>query len=235
MTFKMPPQLNGAAAYFNLADSGIPGDGTVVRIDLDVISAGGACFGFGFAKAYSSTTVVHPPVTRAASLAINMDCATGDSDGDDVIDMCDNCRDDPNPGQEDFDADDWGDVCDYCLTTPTKWYTPPGDEDCDGFSTAVEQYVGTDPVDNCPDWTGTPDLCPGPTCDGDDVWPLDVNVDRVITVSGDVLNYRGRLQASGGPPPDPNWLQRLDINMDNVITVSGDVLLFRGMLQLTCT
>jgi len=101
---------------------------------------------------------------------------------------------------------------------------PPVDTDGDTFTDDIETYLPTDCLDDCTDNPGV-----------HDAWPLDINVDKVITVSGDVLNYRGRLQASGGPPPDPNWLQRLDLNMDNVITVSGDVLLFRGMLQQTCT
>ena len=233
-TTKMTGELNPGAAYLS-GGPGIPGDGTLVRIDLDVISAGAACFGFGFAKTYSSVTVVHPAVTRAANLAINTDCATGDSDADGVIDMCDNCRTVENPGQEDFDGDGWGDECDNCLTTPTKWYTPPGDEDCDGFSTAVEQYLPTDPLDSCPDIIGTPGLCPGPTCDGDDAWPLDINVDTFVTVGGDILPYRDRVGAWGGPPPDPKWLQRLDLNDDNYITVGGDILPFRGLTAEMCT
>ncbi|UCC31831.1 MAG: hypothetical protein JSU86_06050, partial [Phycisphaerales bacterium] len=41
-----------------------------------------------------------------------------DSDGDDVIDPCDNCPDDINPLQEDSDDDGVGDACDNCSTTP---------------------------------------------------------------------------------------------------------------------
>jgi hypothetical protein len=246
-TAKMPSQLNAAAAYFDPEDSGIPGDGTLVRIHLDAKSAGAACFGFGFAKAYSSVTVVHPAVTRAASLVINEDCPTDDSDGDSIIDMCDNCQDLSNPGQEDYDGDGWGDdcdncrdlsnpgqenddgdewgnACDNCPTTPTKWYVPLGDEDCDGFTTTVEVDIGTDPDDACTDNPGV-----------HDAWPLDVNIDTWVTVGGDVLPYRGRIGATGGPPPEGNWSQRLDLNMDNWITVGGDVLPFRGMIGEQCT
>jgi hypothetical protein len=41
-----------------------------------------------------------------------------DSDGDDVVDCCDNCPDaDPNPNQEDADCDGVGDICDSCPAT----------------------------------------------------------------------------------------------------------------------
>jgi hypothetical protein len=210
-----------AAALYTDSSSGVGGDGTIVRIDLDVKAGGFACFGFGFAKAYSSADVVHPTVARAATLAINTQCTTDDSDGDDVVDTCDNCRTLQNPGQEDLDYDGWGDACDYCVTTPTPWYTPPADDDCDGFTTMVESYVGTDPADACPDVIGD-----------DDAWPVDVNMDRAVTVPGDVLNFAGRL---GADPGSPNWWQRLDINADGAITIPGDVLNYAGKLGAECT
>ncbi|UCH87428.1 MAG: thrombospondin type 3 repeat-containing protein [Dehalococcoidia bacterium] len=226
-------RLNAGALYTS-GGPGIGGEGAVARIDLDVISAGAACFGFGFAKAYASDAN-HPTTPKAASLAINMDCAVGDADGDGIIDMCDNCRNLSNPGQEDLDSDRWGDACDYCLTTPTKWYTPPGDEDCDGSSSAVEGYLGTDPLDACPDWPGTqlPDpLCPGPTCDGDDVWPLDNNVDTYVTTVGDVRNYAGNMGKDVATYPE---LLRLDLNADDYITTVGDVLPYSGIMGEQCT
>ena len=97
------------------------------------------------------------------------------------------------------------------------------DDDGDAFFTSVEQYLGTDPLDACPDVIGS-----------GDAWPLDVNMDTVITVVGDVLNYSGRIGAIGGPPPSPNWRQRLDLNMDNVLTVVGDVLKYSGKIGQTC-
>jgi DMSO/TMAO reductase YedYZ molybdopterin-dependent catalytic subunit len=102
----------------------------------------------------------------------------------------------------------------------------PGDIDCDGdgFTTADEEYIGTDPLDKCTDDPGV-----------HDAWPLDINVDTYVTVGGDVLPYRGRIGSTGGPPADANWLQRLDINADNYITTGGDVLAFRGMIGEICT
>jgi hypothetical protein len=104
---------------------------------------------------------------------------------------------------------------------------PPGgsetDDDGDGFFTSAEQYLPTDPLDACPDDTS------------DDAWPLDMNKDTFITVSGDVYNYRGRIGETGGPSPSANWQQRLDLNWDNFLTVAGDVFMYRGMIGETCT
>ena len=101
---------------------------------------------------------------------------------------------------------------------------PDVDTDGDGFDDDVECYLPTDQNDDCTDEIGV-----------HDAWPLDINIDKAITVGGDVLPYRGRIGATGGPPPDPNWLQRLDVNMDNAITVGGDVLPFRGQIGETCS
>ena len=103
---------------------------------------------------------------------------------------------------------------------PTPTPTPTSDSDNDGFDDTVEAYLGTDPLDACPDEIGA-----------HDAWPLDINMDRAVTVVGDALNYRGRI---GAEPGDPEWLQRLDFNMDSMISVVGDALLYRGMIGQTC-
>jgi len=134
--------------------------------------------------------------------------ANPDCDGDGVSDGSDNCPMVKNPTQADLDEDSIGDACDYT------------DSDGDGFLTAVESYVGTDPSDNCPDVVGA-----------GDAWPLDINMDKFVTMA-DVNRYAGRLGAHD-PPPSPNWLKRLDINMDNFITMA-DVNKYVGMLGKRC-
>ncbi|UCH86481.1 MAG: FG-GAP repeat protein [Dehalococcoidia bacterium] len=94
------------------------------------------------------------------------------------------------------------------------------DGDTDGFLDLVELYLGTDPLDNCPD---------DPS---DDAWPLDINMDTEITVAGDCLNFRDRI---GAAPGDPEWWQRLDLNADGMISAVGDALLYRGMIGESCT
>jgi len=93
------------------------------------------------------------------------------------------------------------------------------DDDGDGFFTSVEQYVGTDSLDNCPD---------GPS---DDAWPLDIDRDGAVSGTGDAFNYVGRI---GATPVSPNWWQRLDLDMDSAISVTGDVFMYVGRIGETC-
>jgi hypothetical protein len=175
-----------------------------------------------------------------------------DADGDGKWDGADNCPAVSNPTQTNSDGDTYGDACDNCPTVTNQdqadndgdgvpgTQPPPGatwggdacdaDDDNDGFDDSVEAYLGTDPFDACPDVTGTPGLCPGPSCDGDDAWPFDNNVDTWSNVL-DVLQYKGHLQTC---VPDPNYVQRLDINADECVDVL-DVLLYKGHLQVQCT
>ena len=123
-------------------------------------------------------------------------------DYDGIIDW-DGCHDSPG---DDYDGDSLGQTDDAGLPV---------------FRDEVEVFIGTDPADACPDVVGS-----------DDAWPLDINMDRVITVAGDVYYYAGCL---GARPGDPNWWQRLDFNMDSFITVTGDVFSYRGMNGKSCT
>jgi hypothetical protein len=137
----------------------------------------------------------------------------------------DNCPTVPNPGQENADGDEWGDACDNCADVATVWLVPPGDTDCDGFTDTVEGVVGTDAGDACPDWTGTSGLCPGSACDGDDVWPADLDVNRAVNVL-DILFFKPVL---GGP-----YDARYDLNGDSAVNVL-DVLAYKPFLNTSCT
>ncbi len=166
VTTKMTSRLN-AAAFYTPGSYGISGDGTIVRIDLDAISAGDACFAFGFAKAYSSWDENHPTSTQAAMLAINQDCPTEDSDGDGAFDVCDNCPSASNVGQDESDLDGVGDACDNCpfVSNPAQENsvhpgTPAGDH-CDDPD--VDSVFDID--DNCPD-----DANPGQENTDGDSW-----------------------------------------------------------------
>ena len=89
-----------------------------------------------------------------------------DGDGDEVGDVCDNCPDDSNPGQEDGDADEVGDVCDNCdLFNPDQL-------DCQPNGTGDVCDIADGTSDDCNE-NGVPDDCetlppseiPGSTCD----------------------------------------------------------------------
>jgi len=103
--------------------------------------------------------------------------------------------------------------------------TAPGDDDTDddAFNDGLELYLGTDSTDNCPDVVGA-----------DDAWPLDNDITKDITVTGDVFAYVGRIGAHGPPSPSPNWRQRLDLDVSGDISVTGDVYRYVGRIGETC-
>jgi Tol biopolymer transport system component len=135
------------------------------------------------------------------------DACDADDDNDTIADTADNCALVANPGQEDRDVPSNG-IGDHCE-----------DADSDAFTDYVEVYVATDPDDACPDSTG------------DDAWPLDINIDRSVTIVGDVLAYSGNISKSVAQHPE---LQRLDLNGDRSISIVGDVLFFAGNLGRGC-
>ncbi len=121
-----------------------------------------------------------------------------DSDGDGVPDESDNCPAWPNPDQ-----------------SLPQWSIPPDDPDCDGFSTADEGFIGTDPNLAC----------------GPDAWPPDHNSDGLISIS-DVLLMKASFGAK--TPDDPIYDARRDLNPDGKISIS-DVLTMRDFFDQECT
>jgi len=217
-----PSDVVFGAIYLMPPDAGIPGDGTLVRIGLDIGDAGLATFDLyqvpGIVPSYASCQdppacndyPPHPITVMPAMLAINQDCPgtppPADSDSDGVPNASDNCLCVHNPDQADTDSDGIGDVC--------------GDGDADGFIDAIELYLGTDPVDSCPD---------NPS---DDAWPPDKNMDTFVTVVGDILDYAGTMGKDVATYPE---LQRRDLNMDGYITVVGDVRIYQDRMGKSCT
>jgi hypothetical protein len=95
------------------------------------------------------------------------------------------------------------------------------DDDGDEFNDDIEAYL---PTDSCDDCTNEPGV--------HDAWPLDVDMTRDISVTGDVFNYVGRI---GATPGYPNWMQRLDLDMSGDISVTGDVFNYVGRIGEVCT
>jgi hypothetical protein len=88
----------------------------------------------------SSTGVCDPAENCSGSSATcPADVPAGDSDGDGVCNLLDDCPNEPDPGQTDSDSDNVGDACDPCNNIRSvfgvkpkiiivKLLTPPGDD-----------------------------------------------------------------------------------------------------------
>jgi len=169
----------------------------------------------GCSPATSEAVIVPPPVT---DLDVGLTCL--DTDGDEVRDYADNCPLVDNEDQKNTDADleaagasvagdSLGDACD-------------DDDDNDGFADDVEIYLNTVGLDNCP---GSP---PG---SGGDAWPLDNDITKDITVTGDVFAYVGKIGCSVQITPT---CRRLDLDVSDDISVTGDVFMYVGRIGETC-
>jgi len=107
-----------------------------------------------------------------------------------------------------------------CLANPE--HAP--DTDADQFSDGLEQYVGTDPLDNCPDNLSDP------------AWPLDMNNDKKVSSADILAAYPGKVS------PPTNWCggagydRRADLDADAKIS-AADVLQYAAKVSppTTCT
>ena len=128
----------------------------------------------------------------------------GDSDGDGVPDSEDNCPAWPNADQ---------------LLPP--WPVPDDDPDCDGFTTTIENWVGTLPDQHCGDAT--------PNNESPQPWPTDNNDDTWSKLD-DALRY---IPVFNTFAPGPPYDQRFDLNADGGIGL-GDVLKYIPVINKSC-
>jgi|GEM_PF-1460230 len=101
-----------------------------------------------------------------------------DSDGDRVIDVCDNCMRVANPGQQDDDGDGLGNHCDNCVWVANA---DQRDTDGDGFG---------DACDNCPN-------VPNP-------WQGDADHDGIGDLCDPDYPKPGSQQSGSDEPDEPN-------------------------------
>jgi len=125
-----------------------------------------------------------------------------------------------------FASEYYGDTIDASLATPVAvtagattsgvdfalsacsatWSQPPGDNDCDGFATSAEEFVGSLPLDACSaDST--------PNNEQADAWPPDFNDDQTVNIA-DAGDMRGTFNTSSG---DGAYVERKDLTADGTI------------------
>ena len=145
--------------------------------------------------------------------------STCDSDGDTVSDVVDNCPSTPNAGQENADGDQWGDACETpeCIAVATVWVTPSGDEDCDGWTTTDEGFIGTDPND---------------ACGGDLTWPPDFDGSQGVDIF-DVLFLAPPVFFSVAPGPP--YEARFDLQPSGGIDIFDALRMAPPVFFATCT
>ncbi len=150
------------------------------------------------------------------------------SDGDTHGDACDNCPMTTNQNQANQDGDPQGDACEAvgCGTQVDYWPIPANDPDCDGFTTAIEMFVGSDPTaptGHCAANGGSHNE-PNP-----DRWAADFDDNQMATTL-DLVVYVTALNTA---PPNPNYVQRADLNGNGSITTL-DLVAYVYMLNKKC-
>jgi hypothetical protein len=160
-----------------------------------------------------------PPVPPIAQQTLQTACYDSDLDG---VGVCvDNCPTVANANQANQDGDQWGDACDNCPATATLWMVPPLDNDCDGFTTAAEGSITTDPADPCAN-------TPVPNDEADDRWPADLDDNQAVNVI-DVLALKPWFNTTVPPTS-----ARYDIAPGGGVNVI-DVLAVKPFFNKTCT
>ena len=97
------------------------------------------------------------------------------------------------------------------------------DMDSDGWATASETTIGTDPLDNCPD------------SPSDNAWPPDINNSGGVDIIGDIALVTGQFgKAVGAPPLAP---ARYDIGEppNGSIGVIDDIVRMTAVFGTMCT
>ena len=119
-----------------------------------------------------------------------------------------------SPNLADSDGDGFLDSVDGCPSTPTVWPTPIGDDDCDGWTTADENVIGTNPNDNCGgDLTWPPNIFNAPpSADTVDIFDLATMAPPVFfSTPGPGSPYSVRLDLTAGSAPGDPIIDIFDV------------------------
>ena len=103
------------------------------------------------------------------------------------------------------------------------WSSPTGDDDCDGLTTANENFSGTLPLVACAA-TPTPDDEPPP-----DAWPVDFNNDQAANLT-DIFRIVAHLNTTDN---DPDSSPRFDLSKDGFINLT-DIFKVIPFLNKSC-
>ncbi|MCP3904887.1 MAG: right-handed parallel beta-helix repeat-containing protein [Planctomycetes bacterium] len=189
-----------------------------------------------------------PPIVDMGALEVSGPFSLGDEDLDGVIDACDNCPMDHNPGQADCDGDNIGDLCAILqgLSGDCNENGIPDecDTDCNGNGVADECDVAEGTSPDCNE-NGVPDECDA-DCDGNgspdecDIASdpaVDCNLDGVIDVCGAFFSFdSGDLSPIGfGAPhavivpnaPDATDLVTVTVTARADLDATGETILVR--------
>jgi len=105
------------------------GQGVLMRLTLDIVGAGSGTLSLGSdwdpLRVWGNGVASSPYPVSVSNIARIFVDEPGDTDGDGVPDVCDNCPDVPNLDQTDTDGDGLGDACD-------------ADDDNDGIADEVD-------------------------------------------------------------------------------------------------
>jgi Dockerin type I domain len=107
--------------------------------------------------------------------------------------------------------------------TAPPWPVPTNDPDCDGFTSSLEAFIGTDPNKGCAA-TAAPNDEPPP-----DAWPVDFNNDQVADLT-DIFLIVPHLNTAD---TDPGSSTRFDLNGDGFINLD-DIFKVIPFLNKSC-